>query len=213
MCEIKSGGFCLWKEKLLAHFAVTPGKKPSLAQNKQPSHDAHTGEERGTTKRRKDIQGGSNYSCFLTPSCFGCRHCLWTHLETLLYNYSHTHALMSQNKKKFKCGDGVWHIVHWRAAAPTGCYYTAALKWAWITINCSAMSGVRIWDAHAEPQNPVEVTIVLLRKQRIEILKVISGLPSLVQTKIHPGILIYCTDLAFTNVPESKAFCSLILLS
>lgn len=190
--------------------AVTPGKKSNAARNKQPLHDAHTGEERATTKRRKDIQGSSNYNRFLTPSWFGCRH---EHIWKRCYIITLILMLWwaKTKTKKKNGGDGVWHIVHWRVAAPTACYYTAALKWAWITINCSAMSGVWIRDAHAEPQNPVEVTIVLLRKQRIEILKVISGFPSLVQTKIHTGILIYCTHLAFTNVPESKAFCSLIL--
>lgn len=59
-------------------------------------HTTHTARDQ---EKRKDGQDSSNYSRFLTPSWFGFRHCLWTHLETLLYNYSHTYALMSPNKK------------------------------------------------------------------------------------------------------------------
>lgn len=78
--------------------SVTPGKKSSAAWNNQPSYNANRGQARDQ-ERRKDREGSSNYSHFLTPIWFGCRHCLWTHLETLLYNYSLTHSLMGPNKR------------------------------------------------------------------------------------------------------------------
>lgn len=99
VCEINPVSFCLWKEMRPHIIAMTPWKKSSGAGNNQPSHNAHTGEKARDQERRKDREGSSNYSHFLTPSWFGCRHCLWTHLETLLYNYSLTHALMSPNKR------------------------------------------------------------------------------------------------------------------
>lgn len=75
------------------------GKSPEKAWNNHPSHNANTGRKARDQERRKDREGSSNYSYFLTPIWFGCRHCLWTHLETLLYNYSLTHALMGPNKR------------------------------------------------------------------------------------------------------------------
>lgn len=132
MCEIESGSFCLWKEKVRRIIAVTLGKKSNTAWNIQPSHNAHTGKKRGTKNgERTGIEAAITIISWLPV---GLGHCLWAHLETLLDYHSLTHALMNPNKR------GVWHITHWRrTAALASCYYKAAvLKWAWITIYCSA---------------------------------------------------------------------------
>lgn len=201
MCELESGSFCLWKEKLGRIIAVTPGKESSAVWNNQPSHNAHTGEKRGTKKgertgREVAITGISWLPVGLDADIVYERiwKCCYIIILLLMLWWAQTK------------GAGVWHIAQWQwMAALTCCYKAAMLKWAWITIYCSAVSGVQIPAARTLMLStrtlqrwPVCCSIIirlLYRNTKIEILNQCSSIIKPTRLALKNTYLIYCTDL------------------
>lgn len=159
MCEIESDSFCLGKEKLRRIIAVTPGKKSSVAWNNQLSHNTHTGEKQETKKGERTGREVAITVVSWLPVGLDT-DIVYKHIWKRCYIIILILMLWWAQTKRG------WSLTY--CSLTNGCSHWLLLcngaemrmnyQLLFCRVRCSDHS---TQDAHAEHQNPVEMTIVL----------------------------------------------------